>query len=284
MTDETTIPDWAKDSLPETLHNIPFLKDAEGPEQFVTRLQSAAEHMGNSMRIPGPDAGEDTWKEFESKLSEKVPNLQRFDFDSEEGRANIMKKLGRPESHDGYGAEGDGAWLAEVALEAGLTKHQFDSLVTGVAAKNKATAETMTAEQAEQVDALFNEWGLSKPKKMEHIAGLLKLTNAPEGMAQNFADGKVDATTLQWMDTMAAQFSEAAKFSKDRNDPDSLTPLEAEAQIQELMSNPEYFNDNAIGRNLRTKMIELQSAAKPGASKNLDQFRADAGFTEMFGN
>lgn len=281
---ETEIPEWATEALPESLQSIPFLKGAENAEQFVQRLTSAAEHMGNSMRIPGPDASDDAWKEFDAKLAEKIPGLQRFNFDSDEDRAAIMKKLGQPESAEDYGAEGDGAWLADVALASGLTKHQFTKLVEGVTAANKTRAENLTAEQAQAIEQLHNDWGLSKPKKLEHIEGLLKLTGAPESQVTAFKEGNMDASTLKWLDSIAGQFAEVAKFNTDRNDPDALTPVEAQAQIQELISNPDYYAQNAVGEGLRKKMLELQKAANPGSSSNLNDFRADAGFMEMFGN
>ena len=106
MSEENTIPEWATTALPADLQDIPFLKDAADLAEFKGRLTSAAEHMGNSMRIPGPDAGEDTWKAFDEKLSAKIPGLARIDLESEEGRAAFMKRLGQPDDAACYGAEG----------------------------------------------------------------------------------------------------------------------------------------------------------------------------------
>lgn len=268
MTDENATPEWVAENLSEGLRDIPFLKDAPDVETFKTRLTAAAEHVGNSMRIPGPDAGKEDWDAFDQKLTEKIPGLSRFDFDSEEARVDIMRKLGMPEKADEYGAEGDSAWLAEVALAAGLTKAQFEGLVKGVTDKNISRNEEMTAEQVQAVEALKQEWGLSAPKKMEHILGLAKLTDAPEAMVNMLAEGKADAATLKWMDNIAGQFAEVAKFASDRNDPEALTPQEASMQIQEILKNPDYFSQTAIGSQLRAKMLELQKAANPQAKAN----------------
>jgi hypothetical protein len=277
MSEENT--SWVE-QLPEGLRDVPFLKDAPDMETFKTRLIGAAEHMGNSMRIPGPDATQEHWDAFNEKLMAKVPGLVRADVSTDEGRAQLMKLLGKPDKADEYGAEGEGAWLADVALNAGLTKAQFKSLVEGVSATTKQRTEQMSAEQQQALDALSAEWGLSKTKKMEHIEGLIKLTEAPESMLTQLKENKIDATTLRWLDKLAGQFAEASKFSHDRNDPNGLTPVEARAQIQELLDNKDLYRTDAIGKQLQKKMVELQAAANPQASRSADSLRSDMGLLD----
>jgi hypothetical protein len=273
MSEEKLVPEWASTALPVELHDIPFLKDATDLNMFKTRLTSAAQHMGNSLRIPGPDAGPEDWLAFDEKITAKIPNLHRIDLGTEEGRANIMKQLGRPDAATDYGAEGDGQWLADVALAAGLTKNQFNDLVKGVGDRqiNKKTEQTV--EHKEAIDALNNEWGLAAPQKMEHIKGLAKLTQAPETLVAQLEAGEVDATTLRWMDGLAKQFITDKNFTQDRNDATTLTPVEAKAQIQEILNNPEYFKNTAIGTSLRNKMLELQKASNPTASADINSLR-----------
>ena len=260
MSDEES--SWIE-ALPEPLREGPFTKDTESLESYATKLTEAAQYMGNSLRIPGPDAGESDWKAFDEKLQSKVPDLMRINLDSEEARAELMTRLGRPEDPAGYGAEGDGAWLADVAHKAGLTKAQFESLVQGVGDTTTQRSAEDQAKLQEQLEALDQEWGLSKSKKLDHIKGLAKLTEAPESLLQQIEDGTADAATLRWMDRIAGQFAEAAKFTEDRNTPSTASPLEAKAQIQELLNNPDLFASNDIGRSLQKKMIELQQAANP---------------------
>jgi hypothetical protein len=266
---------WYEEAMPEGLRDIPFLKDSSSPEEFRSRVENASQYMGNAVRIPGPDATEEHWSEFDQKLAEKVPGLLRADLDSEEGRAELMKRLGRPENAEEYGAEGDSAWLADAALAAGLTKSQFASLVSGVAEitdrRNQESAQT----KAEKLEGLFQEWGLSAAKKMEHIEGLAKLTEAPESVLNAIREKGLDAETYQWLDRLAQNFSQAQNFKEDRNDPEALTPMEAEAQIQELINNPELFANNAIGRSLQARMVELQKAASAANAKANDMIVYD---------
>lgn len=259
---------WYEETLPEGLRDIPFLKDTKSPDEFKAHLENASKYMGNSVRIPGPDATPEVWQEFDKKLTEKVPNLLRADLDSDEGRAELMKRLGRPDEASEYGAEGESAWLADAALQAGLTKAQFATLVEGVAGITERRTQESTQEKSEKLEALFQDWGLSRDKKMEHIEGLAKLTEAPEALLSQIKNQELDADTYKWLDRMAQNFAQSQNFKDDRNDPENVTPLEAQAQIQELLNNPDLFTNNAIGKSLQKRMVELQKAARAADPRN----------------
>jgi hypothetical protein len=109
---------------------------------------------------------------------------------------------------------------------------------------------------------------------MEHINGLIKLTNAPDALSTKIKDGQMDPETLVWLDSIASQFASASNFVEDTGDPTRLTPGEATIQIQEIMSNPDYFSPGAIGNSLRAKMFELQKAANPSASRDARDLNA----------
>jgi hypothetical protein len=255
------IPEWAQSDLPEALHDIPFLKDSTGVDDFKQRLSDASQWMGRSIRIPGPDAGESDWQAFDEKLGAKVPNLVRADLDTEEGREQFLRRLGKPENAEAYGADDNSKWLADVALQAGLTKQQFESLVQGVADVT-ATRDTEAKHQHEtDIDALHKEWGYAREKKMESIIGVAKLTNAPENIVQSLEDGTATVSTLRWLEGLATQFAEANNFTQDKNDLDNITPDEARLQINELMNNPDFFAQTPIGQSLQKKMVELQRIA-----------------------
>ena len=254
---------WYETALPEGLRDIPFLKDTKSPDEFVGNLKNASQHMGNSLRIPGPDAGDQDWSSFDAKLAEKIPHLVRADLTSDEGKAALLKRLGLPDSADEYGADGESKWLAEAALKANLTKSQFNSLVKNVAELNEQQGAVTNAERQEQLDSLFKEWGFSKAKRLENIEGLAKLTDAPDSLRDQIASGTMDANTLRWLDSLASQFAESQNFAQDRNDPSGLSVEEAHAQVQELLNNPALFENSDYGRTLQRKMVELQELLNP---------------------
>jgi len=270
MEENDNIPEWAVKELPAGLHNAPFLKDTASLEDFALQLTNASQHMGNSIRIPGSDASEDVRQEFTAKLMSKVPGLMEVDLDTEAGQRAILTKMGLPAEQAEYGAGEEHGWLAQVAFDSGLTKNQFTSLVTKLGDVNKHRATEKNASTQAEVQTLYSDWGLAKPQKMDNIEGLLKLTNAPDDLMLRITSGTADATTLKWLDVMASQFAEAAKFKKDENSPDHVTPAEAQVQIQELMANPEYMKNTPVALQMRQKMLKLQQAANPQAKLSLD--------------
>lgn len=283
MPDEVVVPEWAKEGLPESLHGVPFLKDTTSLEDFQGKLTHAAQHMGNSIRIPGPDANDDIWKEFRGKLDSKIPNLHQVDLTTEEGQLAMFTKMGRPADEKGYDAGEEHSWLAKVALDSDLTKGQFKTLVEKLGDVNKTRGEESALTRQTAIDTLFSQWGLAKPNKLTNINGLLELTGAPDAFKAEMKDGKADAATMAWLDSIAGQFAEVAKFKKDVNSPENITPEEARSQIQELMENPEYFKQTPQAMDLRKKMLELQKAANPSASEDISTLIASGPeLMEMF--
>ena len=285
MTDENVVPDWAKEVLPEALHTAPFLKDTADAAAFMSNLKNAGQHMGNSIRIPGEDAGEADWKAFNDKLQTKVPSLVNINNADDDGVRAALKQLGLPDEATGYQAAENQGWLADAAHEAGLTKNQFTKLVAKITDANKANNDNAGAKHQESLDALYQEWGLAKSKNIENIQGLAKLTDAPEAMLDALEKGHVDAETMKWMSDLASKFAQSSNFAKDKNEETSITPIEAEAQIQEILNNPEYWaQGSAIGAQLRKKMLDLQQARTPTASRSLDDLRSQGDISQLLGN
>ena len=257
MSEENTVPEWAAE-LPEAIQNAPFMANSENMDQFVERLTHASQHVGNSVRIPGPDAGEDDWSAFNQKLMDKVPDLVQI----KEGDNSVFNRLGKPEDKDGYGAGDDHGWLAEIALEANLTKDQFTSFVEKLSNVNEERSVNSRAEHQQALDELYAEWGLSKDKQMKNIAALAKLTDAPEAMVESITEGKTDAATLKWLAGIASKFESDTNIAGDRNDPNSMNPQEINTQIQEILNNPAYFDSSkpAVQNELKKKMQTLQQA------------------------
>lgn len=254
---------WYIEQLPEGLRDpeaVPFLKDTKSPEEFVNHLKNASQYMGNSLRIPGPDAGEDDWNGFYDKMKEKVPNLIKGDLESPEGRTELLKRLGVPEKPDEYGADAENSWLAEAAHKANLTKDQFENLMKDVADRTTARQEESEHKRQEALDELFSEWGYAKTRYMENIEGLLKTTEAPEGLAQQVLENPT-ADTLRWLHSMAQQFDTGDQGPGSRTNTNNLSVDEAKAQIQELLNNPDYFTGGERSRMLQKRMIELQRVA-----------------------
>lgn len=257
MSDDDNV-DW-KDSIPQQLRDAPYFKSAENIDQVVADLTNAAQYQGNSIRIPGPDAGEEDWNKFDSKIAEKVPNMVRADLDSDEGRAAMMKRLGQPDTPEDYGDAGDAAWLTKSAHEAGLTKAQFTKLIESVNGVNEAQTTEQKEKAQQAVDALRGEWGLAFPKKIDQVIGMLKMSEAPESLIEAMSGELPNTEMLAWLDGMAQKFADASNFQDDRSDETRITPDEAKIQIEELLRNPDFGSTGAIGQGLQRKMLKLQA-------------------------
>ena len=146
MADEIQVPEWVATSLPENLRDLPFLSGADSPEVFKQRIQDASQWMGNSLRLPGPDAPDDDRNAFYAKVMEKVPGLMITpNLEDPDGMTQVFSKLGRPDNADKYSApegialEGEVlGQLKSLAFKANLTQKQFDAYVANVSEATKA--------------------------------------------------------------------------------------------------------------------------------------------------
>ena len=94
--------DW-KTVLPEELRADPTINQTPSVESLARQLVDAQKHIGNSLKIPGEQAGDDAWGEFNSRLKEKVPGLiAKPNPDNEEQMQILYGTMGRPDSPGEY--------------------------------------------------------------------------------------------------------------------------------------------------------------------------------------
>ena len=258
MSEETTTPEWVN-SLPEGLRDGPFINNTPDLDQYVTQIKNAAQHIGNSIRIPGPDAGAEDWSKFEQRLQEKVPNLIRYDANAENGIDTVLERLGKPKEVTEYTQEESVKWLADIAHKSKLTKSQFNTLKAEMETWNKANQDATNAERAVALDAIFQEWGPGKDRMISNAIAFAEKSEAPAAFIEALKNNTIDPATLKWIASVSGKFTQSREPINDANNPETLTVPEASAQIQELLNNPQYFGNDAIAMQLRKRMIELQT-------------------------
>ena len=97
MTDE-----W-RDNLPEELKGHKGLADVKDVNGLAQQFLDGQAMIGNSIRVPGPDAGTEALAAFHTKLSDKVPGLiPTPDRDNPEQMNALYKQMGRPDDVMGY--------------------------------------------------------------------------------------------------------------------------------------------------------------------------------------
>ena len=276
MSDEQT--SW-RDSLPEPLREASFIKAAESPEKAAEEITNAAQYMGNSIRIPGPDAGDEAMAEFRAKAVEKIPGLMVLpSMDDEEAMESVFRSMGKPEKPEDYKLpEIEGLEMAaEVAgqLKAnahalGMTQSQLAKMVQSQHEQGAALSEQQQHEFNTAMEALKGEWGSAFDQRKANIQAALKNVDAPEGLLTALENGTLPASDMRWLHNMAdALGSEATEVKNQQGGERVLTPDEALNQLSEL----ENRADNALWdgahpdhARLVAKRLELMKLAYPDA-------------------
>ena len=94
-------PNW-RDNLSDELKAHKGLADVKDVGSLAQQFLDGQAALGTSIRVPGPEAGEDAWKAFHTKLTDKVPTLiPTPDPDNPEVMGALYKKMGRPDEATG---------------------------------------------------------------------------------------------------------------------------------------------------------------------------------------
>jgi hypothetical protein len=229
--------------------------------------------MGNSLRIPGEDAGQEDWDKFYQRIIEKVPGIMPTpDTEDEEAMNAVYSILGTPASPDDYeyDEESDSSgmdvdFFRQVAHDAKLTQQQFDYILAAASASNEINAEQMEYNQAEVMSELKKEWGLATDQNIGTIVNFLKLTDAPPAVIEAAVDKQLSKDDYMWLNSIASSLKSTNDLlNLPASNQTVLTPMEARSQIQEMLNNHEHAYWNASDPNHKAainKMVELQRAA-----------------------
>lgn len=262
-----------KETLPPELKDAPSLKDVKDVSSLAKQYVDQQAYLGNAIRIPGPDAKEEDRKAFYDKLIEKVPGvIPAPNPDDKEGTTALWKKLGRPDSKDGYTLP-EGIKQEEVndildlAFEAGATVQQAQVLVTKAAEKAQQTAAKRQETRQSNLKEISKEWGVTYEDRVATIKNTLKNMAAPDDLINGVETGDVGPATMRWLHSIAAQFKNPGAPPKEGAT--LLTPNEAQLRISEIMNNKDhpYWNPSSSANAAAIKqMVELHRMV--AASRN----------------
>jgi hypothetical protein len=227
-----------RDALPEQLRDAPFLNKADKPlEQVIADLTNAAGHMGNSIRIPGPDADDEAIAKFRSQAVEKIPGLMAVPDPDSDDYVATLQKLGMPEAADKYKVPEDcpieGEDLGRLMAEAhkhGLTQKQFAGQLGDLIAQVNDAKERQQLQADEQRAILKGEWGEAFDDRSAAVDQFL--AEAPEAL-RNMPK---DAETMRWLYGLAESFNEGNEAARQADGGRAtLTPGEALEQANEVL-------------------------------------------------
>lgn len=284
---------WA-DSLPEDVRSWDEVTNSDSPDKFWKQMSDMRNHLGQSIRIPSEDAGEDDWKKFNEKLIAKVPGLMpKPNLDDEQAMSTLLRSLGHPEKEDGYVVpeikpEGDVELdlkpidvFKPIAHKHGLTQRQFEGIVKDMSAANIQQAQEAKKVHDQNVKARMDEWGQAHDKNMDIIQNIADQTNAPENLKAAIRNGSVNKETAVWMLDVAHKLSgtEGINITVDRTRANTITPSEATSRINEIMNNrqhPYWDAGHPQHKQAVENMLKLQKAANPQASTDVNDLRSGA--------
>lgn len=271
-------PSW-KDSLPPELKESPALKDVADIPGLAKQFIDQQSFLGSSLRIPSKDSSADQVKEFHAKVMEKVPGLMLTpDMTNTEVMNQVYNRMGRPDKAEKY-APPEGVKLDEtdllffkgIAHKNGLNQRQFESMVKEIGEQNNQVFAEMDRKKNESIAELKKEWGAVHEERMNAIKGFMITQKAPTELIDEFMDGTAGVEAIKWMHGIVAAVGvEGTNVTKEKGeDSGRMTPAEAQAKVNEIMSNRDhaYWNGSDPGHAAAVaRVIAYMKDAYPDAS------------------
>lgn len=269
------------DQIPEEFKNEASLSNIKDMNSLVKGYVHAQKEIGARVRIPGPDASDEVKAEFAKKMEAAgfgpTPNLN-----DEKTRNEILGKMGRPETPDGYDAtipEEVGALVnpeqlkgyRELAHQIGLTKSQAKALLEY---DINRTMGAMEGGKDIAASTLKQEWGDAFDMRLEAAKeGLAHFGKKyPDAVAaiKNGPAGN-NPVVLMMASELGKLYKESGIVVGNRSVSFGLTPTEARVRIDEVMGNTKhaYHNDSDPNHWAAVEEVEkLYAAAYPDSGQS----------------
>lgn len=260
----------------------------DSEEKFWQVLEDNRAMIGQSIRVPGEDAGDKDWAKFNEELTRKVPSLIHSpDPDNPEAVKDILTKLGMPASETDYGVvELDEKKVSvelvntirSLAHKAQLTKGQYEALVKPLVETLTERTDARSMDQRKAMQELQYEWGNTFEHKTALIKALIDKTDAPDQLKLSVSNLTVPVETMKWLDQMVEAYGgeEGLNIIPHKGADDRLTPSVANAKLQDIMNNREhpYWDKTRAGHTQAVeRVLQLRLMANPNLSTDINDLR-----------
>ncbi|MCP4974481.1 MAG: hypothetical protein GY914_12575 [Prochlorococcus sp.] len=275
-----------RESLPEDLRESGSLKDIPDIPTLAKAYNDAQSYIGRSIRIPGEDAGEDTWNDFNAKLMD-VPGMARVPTEdsTQEDWTAFYNTMGRPEAAADYRieraegmqpSEAEGP-LLEKLHELGLNSSQASGLVNWMNQGVNVVNEDGERSQAEAISSLKDDWGQAFDSKLKDAKAALQVYGDESLVNELNATGLGNNVQLiRAFAEIGKGFSEDPAIAAGESKSMGMTPAEARSQIDEIQGNPghAYFDDANPGHQAAVERMQklYQSAYVSDETQEPDAF------------
>lgn len=215
--------------MPEDIRAYAENKGWAGPGDVINSYQNLEKMVGGRINIPAED-DPDGWND-------------------------LYNRLGRPESHDAYELEvPDGSdnevvdWFRQTAHSIGMTQAQaerfFGSYNEMLQARDEQISAQAEADMQSQMQELRKEWGSGYDTQLSSAQSAAARLGVDEEMVDKMAQSIGLKATLQHFAKIGEAIGED-QFA-DGNDSSGhagkigLTPAQAQAQINDLLADPNF--------------------------------------------
>ena len=195
----------------------PNIKDFQDVNALAQAHIDTKKMVGGMIRIPGEDASADDVKAFRDKLmAGDMGVVPTPDLSNPEEATAYYAKMGTPKEDTGYTpiegmAKERFDALSKMAHAAGISDKQFTQVAAQMVAGDTTINTGITEERDAGLATLKGEWGEAYPEKFARAQRLAEATKAPTGLLTALEGGTVDATTLRWLDSVAASIGGEGK-------------------------------------------------------------------------
>lgn len=283
-----------KEGLSEEYKEAPAFKDiGDDINDLAKNFVDLQAHLGNSIRIPSNEAGEDDVKAFHAKLQEKVPGLIPTPTKENPDTIDIFyKALGKPDKHEEYtlpevegiNIEDNQAELyRKSAFNAGMTTDQLNAFMQPLMEADLSALEVTQNSMQEDQLALKKEWGVTFEKRKEGIVNNLLLSEAPSDLTEAIKEGTAPSTTVKWLHALFEKINDGGTDitdNKDEGQGDGITPDEARERANEIrtwMTKPDSIPSSPEYQAKLKKLLHYEKMANPESSTDFNDLRT--GFT-----
>ena len=271
------LPNEILESLPEELRENESLNRFNSIEDLAKSFVETKSLVGQSIRIPPPEAGEEVRAEFINKLINNAPELtfkpqpdqpeQAEEFYRLQGKPDDFAKYENPEGlqlNEDVEAE-----LRQILYDANVSNAQYQKVVKAFADRDQETQQSFAQMQEQAQSELKGKWGQAYDDRV----------NAAKKANEEYYPGrefdKLSPAEIEGLyNVHAAVTSGGPQAATQQNPPsDKLPPDEALRRADEIMNNPDYWDQANPNQQhlIRQRMKYLEMA---GGTTDLSSHRA----------
>ena len=230
---------WQDELESQELRESPVLDRFKTPEEAYKSVVEGATYRGRSIGLPGDDPTPEDLVRFDKKIMEKVPGLVRMPngVDPEDDK-RFWNQVGVPEDIDGYVPPADVDVLNEdmmqqlkdISHKAGLTKAQYENVISQYAEAATQMAEQSAAAREEETGKLKQHWGAAYDENI----------GITDNMVKQFQDEKVEvgelnnAGRIMLLNMAKSMSSDPQVFNQNNKPQKGKTPAELRVEAEDI--------------------------------------------------